>query len=289
MAARKPPRTTITRTTRVRKVGGRGSGAKATVASSRLRSRRAAEVGTAEEQQSSASEQPSEGQIAQVETPLAAEPNVPDVSQLSEGAASPADIRGSDPTTKQPRTRRRVRTTSLAEASSVAPVEAAPENTSDSGAGSVGGRRRNPGTKKEAGGSTSNGRRRAGRAGARGENAKVLGLAPDGSAPQATQAELPQPLPLEEQGPAVDRAAAEGPLSTGLGLAKALGDEMANFSQRLITEGTVRAKEIASARTLAELVSIQARHLQVESGAWLRHTSRLSEIYLASLRGLGRE
>ena len=69
----------------------------------------------------------------------------------------------------------------------------------------------------------------------------------------------------------------------------ALGDEMADFSQRLLTEGALRAKEIASARTLAELVSIQARHLQVESGAWLRHTSLLSEIYLASLRSLGRD
>ena len=244
---------------------------------------------TAEEQQSSAPEQPKEGQTAQVETTAEAE-LLSDTVNLLEGATSSADIQGYNPTAKRPRTRRRAKASSLAEASSVAPIEAASEGTADRRCRKGWSAATRPRQKQNAGeGDASSAKRRASRASARGENAKAFGLATDSSAPQAVEAGSPQPPRPTEQGAAADRAVAEGPLSTGLGLAKALGDEMADFSHRLLAEGALRAKEIVSARTLADLVSIQARHLRVESGAWLRHTSRLSEIYMASLRGLGRE
>jgi len=70
----------------------------------------------------------------------------------------------------------------------------------------------------------------------------------------------------------------------GLGIARALSKELAAFSQRLAEENALRAMELVAARSLPEIVEIQAMQLQAVSEAWLRHTARLGEIYVASLR-----
>ena len=71
----------------------------------------------------------------------------------------------------------------------------------------------------------------------------------------------------------------------GFGSAKALGEELTAFSQQLIADSALSARELTTARSLPELVEIQARQLQALSEAWLRHTERIREIYLAALRG----
>ena len=83
-----------------------------------------------------------------------------------------------------------------------------------------------------------------------------------------------------EAAPETAKAAA----AQGLGIAQALTKELTAFSQRLLEDNALRAKELAAARSLPELVEIQARQLQAVSEAWLRHTARLTEIYLATLR-----
>ncbi len=70
----------------------------------------------------------------------------------------------------------------------------------------------------------------------------------------------------------------------GLGIATALGEELADFSKRLVEESTARAQELTAARTLAELVEIQGRQLRAVSDAWLRHTTRMSDIFLSAFR-----
>ena len=70
----------------------------------------------------------------------------------------------------------------------------------------------------------------------------------------------------------------------GLGLAQALSAELAGLSQRLLESSTASAQQLASVRSVPELIEIQARQLKALSEAWLEHTSRMSEIYLAALR-----
>ena len=70
----------------------------------------------------------------------------------------------------------------------------------------------------------------------------------------------------------------------GLGLAQALSAELAGLSKRLLEASTASAQQLASARSVPELIEIQARQLKALSEAWLQHTSRMSEIYLAAVR-----
>ena len=70
----------------------------------------------------------------------------------------------------------------------------------------------------------------------------------------------------------------------GLGIATALGEELADFSKRLMKDSSTRAQELTAARTLPELVEIQGRQLRAVSDAWLRHTARMSEIFLSAFR-----
>jgi Phasin protein len=79
-------------------------------------------------------------------------------------------------------------------------------------------------------------------------------------------------------------APAEFSPELGLGLAQALTAELAGFSQRLLESSTDSAQQLASARSVPELIEIQARQLKALSEAWLEHTSRMSEIYLAAVR-----
>jgi Phasin protein len=69
----------------------------------------------------------------------------------------------------------------------------------------------------------------------------------------------------------------------GLGLAQALSAELAGLSQRLLESTASSAQQLASARSVPELVEIQARQMKALSEAWLEHTSRISEIYLAAV------
>jgi hypothetical protein len=69
----------------------------------------------------------------------------------------------------------------------------------------------------------------------------------------------------------------------GLGLAQALSAELAGLSQRLLEAGSASAQQLASARSVPELIQIQARQLKSVSEAWLEHTSRISEIYRAAV------
>jgi hypothetical protein len=66
-------------------------------------------------------------------------------------------------------------------------------------------------------------------------------------------------------------------------LAQALSAELAGLSQRLLESTTSSAQQLASARSVPELVEIQARQMKALSEAWLEHTSRISEIYLAAV------
>ena len=70
----------------------------------------------------------------------------------------------------------------------------------------------------------------------------------------------------------------------GLGIATALGEELADFSKRLLEDSAARAQELTAARTLPELVEIQGRQLRAVSDAWLRHTARMSDIFLSAFR-----
>ena len=69
----------------------------------------------------------------------------------------------------------------------------------------------------------------------------------------------------------------------GLGLAQALSAELAGLSHRLLEAGSASAQQMASARSVPELIEIQARQLKALSEAWLEHTSRVSEIYLSAV------
>ena len=69
----------------------------------------------------------------------------------------------------------------------------------------------------------------------------------------------------------------------GLGLAQALSAELAGLSHRLLEAGSASAQQMASARSVPELIEIQARQLKALSEAWLEHTSRISEIYLSAV------
>ena len=73
----------------------------------------------------------------------------------------------------------------------------------------------------------------------------------------------------------------------GLGLEQALSAELAGHSHRLLEAGSASAQQMASARSVPELIEIQARQLQALSDAWLEHTSRISEIDLSAV-GPGR-
>ena len=77
---------------------------------------------------------------------------------------------------------------------------------------------------------------------------------------------------------AEEAAAAAGP---ALEIAAALSDELSDFARRLLEDSTTRARELTAARTLPELVKIQARQLTAVSDAWLQHTARMREIFLA--------
>ena len=55
----------------------------------------------------------------------------------------------------------------------------------------------------------------------------------------------------------------------GLGLAQALSAELADLSQRLLETGTAGTQQLASARSVPELIEIQARQLKALSEAWV--------------------
>jgi hypothetical protein len=78
-------------------------------------------------------------------------------------------------------------------------------------------------------------------------------------------------------------AAAELSPELGLSMAQALSAELAGLSHRLLEAGSASAQQMASARSVPELIEIQARQLQALSEAWLEHTSRVSEIYLSAV------
>ena len=90
------------------------------------------------------------------------------------------------------------------------------------------------------------------------------------------------PAPTTRTTPAA--APAEISLDLGLGLAQALSAELAGLSQRLLEASTASAQQLASARSVPDLIEIQARQLKALSETWLQHTSRMSEIYLAAIR-----
>ena len=71
------------------------------------------------------------------------------------------------------------------------------------------------------------------------------------------------------------------PPAPALEIAAALSDELADFARRLLEDSTARARELTAARTLPELLEIQARQLTAVSDAWLQHTARMREIFLA--------
>lgn len=70
----------------------------------------------------------------------------------------------------------------------------------------------------------------------------------------------------------------------GLGIADALGEELAVFTRRLIADSSERARELAAARSLTDLIEIQTRQLQAVSDAWLEHCARMRAIYLDALQ-----
>jgi hypothetical protein len=90
------------------------------------------------------------------------------------------------------------------------------------------------------------------------------------------------PIPNTPTTPAT--APAEISPELGFGLAQALSAELACLSQPLLESSTAGAKQLASARSVPELIEIQARQLKALSEAWLEHTSWISEIYLAAVR-----
>jgi Phasin protein len=102
-----------------------------------------------------------------------------------------------------------------------------------------------------------------------------------GAEPHAT-ARTAASAPTTPSTPAA--APAEISPELGLGLAQALSAELAGLSQRLLESSTASAQQLASARSVPELIEIQARQLKALSEAWLEHTSRMSEIYLAAVR-----
>jgi len=78
-------------------------------------------------------------------------------------------------------------------------------------------------------------------------------------------------------------AAAEISPDLGLGLAQALSAELSGLSHRLLEAGSASAHQLASARSVPELIEIQGRQLKALSEAWLEHTSRIGELYLAAV------
>jgi hypothetical protein len=70
----------------------------------------------------------------------------------------------------------------------------------------------------------------------------------------------------------------------GLGLAQALGAELAGFSQRLLDASAASAQDLASVRSVPELIELQNRQLKALTEAWLEHSSRIGEIYLSAVR-----
>jgi hypothetical protein len=286
MAVRKPPRTTVVRSTRSRTDGSRKGdlSGKAGSASQRLRKRRVAAGATTSEEppvatagqdpgvvpatevatEPAAAEAPLDASEAVESQPVgetadgpgaAGEEPAPATEPLraAETSAEPAPAADSDP----PRAKRRK--------GSAAPPSSAIEAGKPA--------RRVASRNEPAEGTTLSASRKVGR--------------PAKKPPSPAAAAETSPKVAREPGLSPAEAApetAKAAAAQGLGIAQALTKELTAFSQRLLEDNTLRAKELAAARRLPELVEIQARQLQAVSEAWLRHTARLSEIYLATLR-----
>lgn len=121
-------------------------------------------------------------------------------------------------------------------------------------------------------------------------NAPSTIVPPEPSAPSSPS---PTPAAATEAARAEATAGAERagtpatvatPAAGGLGIAPALGEELAAFSRQLIEDSSERTRELAAARSLADLVEIQTRQLQAVSDAWLQHSARMRAIYLEALQ-----
>ena len=265
MAVRKPPRTTVVRSTRSRTDGSRKGdlSGKAGSASQRLRKRRVAAEGA------TTSEEPPVATAGQ-------DPGiVPATEAATEPAAAEAPLDASEAVESQP-----VRET--ADGPGAAGEEPAPATEPLRAAETSG----EPSTA-------------AGSNPPRAKSSKASSAPPSptieagkptrrvasGNEPaEGTTLSASRKLRRPAKKPPPPPAAAETSLAQGLGIAQALTKELTAFSQRLLKDNALRAKELAAARSLPELVEIQARQLRAVSEAWLRHTARLSEIYLATLR-----
>ena len=287
MAVRKPPRTTVVRSTRSRTDGSRKGdlSGKAGSASQRLRKRRvAAEGATTSEEPPVATVGQDPGVVPATEVatePAAAEAPL-DASEAveSQPVGETADGPGADGEEPAPATgpiRAAETSAEPAPAADAKPPRAKrrkgsaapPSSAIEAGKPT----RRVASRNKPAEGTTLSASRKVRR--------------PAKKPPSPAAAAETSPKVAREPGLSPAEAApemAKAAAAQGLGIAQALTKELTAFSQRLLEDNTLRAKELAAARSLPELVEIQARQLQAVSEAWLRHTARLSEIYLATLR-----
>ena len=286
MAVRKPPRTTVVRSTRSRTDGSRKGdlSGKAGSASQRLRKRRVAAGATTSEEPPVATA----GQDPGV---------VPATEAATEPAAAEAPLDASEAVESQPVGE----TADGPGATSVEPAPATgPIRTAETSAEPAPGYRCEAAARQAPEGLFSAAELRneadkpTRRVASRNEPAEGTTLSasrkvrrPAKKPPSPAAAAETSPKVAREPGLSPAEAApetAKAAAAQGLGIAQALTKELTAFSQRLLEDNTLRAKELAAARSLPELVEIQARQLQAVSEAWLRHTARLSEIYLATLR-----
>ena len=286
MAVRKPPRTTVVRSTRSRTDGSRKGdlSGKAGSASQRLRKRRVA-AGAA------TSEEPPVATAGQ-------DPGVvPATEVATEPAAAEAPLDASEAVESQPvgETADGPGATSVQPAPATGPIrtaETSAEPAQATDAKSSRARRRKDSSQPM--GSAPEADKPTRRVASRNEPAEGTTLSasrkvrrPAKKPPSPAAAAEISPKVAREPGLSPAEAApetAKAAAAQGLGIAQALTKELTAFSQRLLKDNALRAKELAAARSLPELVEIQARQLHAVSEAWLRHTARLSEIYLATLR-----
>ena len=286
MAVRKPPRTTVVRSTRSRTDGSRKGdlSGKAGSASQRLRKRRVAAGATTSEEPPVATA----GQDPGV---------VPATEAATEPAAAEAPLDASEAVESQP-------VGETADGPGATAVEPAPATgpirTAETSAEPAPGYRCEVAARQAPEGlftptsSAPEADKPTRRVASRNEPAEGTTLSasrkvrrPAKKPPSPAAAAETSPKVAREPGLSPAEAApetAKAAAAQGLGIAQALTKELTAFSQRLLEDNALRAKELAAARSLPELVEIQARQLQAVSEAWLRHTARLSEIYLATLR-----
>lgn len=269
----KPPRPTAARTTRKPPTRSRlGLPEKPDAASRRLRTRRE----PAEETPSTASVSPTSPttEIPARHPVPAEEPTVPSAPSTDAPHAKPGRLRRTAATAPVATPPEPAASSSPSVTPSEATADAAPAARADV-AGSP--PRRNPADVAP--------KRARGRK-ARGAPASP---APTARARKTAVAPPPPDKPAPAEVPAVAARASESAMfaaapTGGLGIAGALGEELAAFSRRLIEDSSERARELATARSLTDLIEIQARQLRAVSDAWLQHAARMRAIYLDALQ-----